>query len=157
VTTPAEQLARHGITLPTPAKPVANYLGWVRTGNLVFVAGQLPLRNGEVTFKGIMGNPVDGISLEDAANEAMQCAINILAQVNAACEGDLSRVKRIVKLTGYVACTSTFTEHPKVVNGASDLMVHVFGEVGKHARAAIGVASLPMNACVEVEAVVEVA
>jgi enamine deaminase RidA (YjgF/YER057c/UK114 family) len=109
-----------------------------------------------VTFKGIMGNPVDGIAIEDAANEARQCAINILAQVNAACDGDLSRVKRVVKLNGYVACTPTFTDHPKIINGASDLMVQVFGEAGKHARAAIGVASLPMNACVEVEAVVEI-
>jgi enamine deaminase RidA (YjgF/YER057c/UK114 family) len=153
---PAEQLAFLGITLPTPAKPVANYVGWVQTGNLVFVAGQLPLRNGEVTFKGTLGNPVDGITIEDAVNEARQCAVNILAQVNAACGGDLGRVKRVVKLNGYVACTSTFTDHPKIINGASDLMVQVFGEAGKHARAALGVASLPMNACVEVEAVVEI-
>jgi enamine deaminase RidA (YjgF/YER057c/UK114 family) len=155
MTATAEYLASLGLRLPTPAKPVANYVGWVKVGNLVFVSGQLPLRDGELAVRGIMGNPVDGITVEDAVEEARQCAINILAQVNAACEGDLSRVKQVVKLTGFVASTSAFTDHPKIINGASDTMVMVFGEAGKHARAAIGVASLPMNACVEVEAVVE--
>jgi enamine deaminase RidA (YjgF/YER057c/UK114 family) len=155
MTATAEYLAALGIKLPTPAKPVASYVGWVKAGNLVFVSGQLPLRDGELAVKGIMGNPVDGITVEDAVGEARQCAINILAQVNAACEGDLSRVKQVVKLTGFVACTSNFTDHPKIINGASDVMMTVFGEAGKHARAALGVASLPMNACVEVEAVVE--
>jgi enamine deaminase RidA (YjgF/YER057c/UK114 family) len=155
MTVTAQYLASLGIRLPTPAKPVANYVGWVKAGNLVFVSGQLPLRDGELAVKGIMGNPVDGISVDDAVGEARQCAINILAQVNAACEGDLSRVKQVVKLTGFVASTPTFTDHPKIINGASDVMVMVFGEAGKHTRAAVGVASLPMNACVEVEAVVE--
>lgn len=155
MTTPAQHLATLGIILPTPAKPVANYVGWVKTGNLVFVSGQLPLRDGDLAVKGIMGNPADGITVEEAVGEARQCAINILAQVNAACEGDLARVKQVLKLTGFVASTPTFTDHPKIINGASDMMVMVFGEAGKHARAALGVASLPMNACVEVEAVVE--
>jgi enamine deaminase RidA (YjgF/YER057c/UK114 family) len=155
MTTVAENLAALGITLPRPAPALANYVGFVQAGKLVFVAGQLPLRNGELVVKGVMGNLVDGVAIEDAVAEARQCAINILAQVNAACNGDLSRVKQVVKLTGYVACTSDFTDHPKIINGASDMMVAVFGEAGKHARAAIGVSSLPLNACVEVEAVVE--
>jgi enamine deaminase RidA (YjgF/YER057c/UK114 family) len=155
MTSPAQRLAALGLTLPTPAKPVANYVGWMKAGQLVFVAGQLPMRGGELAIKGIMGNPVDGISVEDAASEARQCAVNILAQLNDACGGDLNRVKQIVKLTGFVACTANFTDHPKVINGASDFMVQVFGDAGKHARAAVGVSSLPLNACVEVDAVVE--
>jgi enamine deaminase RidA (YjgF/YER057c/UK114 family) len=156
MTTPAERLTALGIALPAPAKPVANYVGWVKAGNLVFIAGQLPLKGGAVTHKGVLDNSADGISIEDAAHEARQCAINILAQINVACDGDLGRVKRVVKLTGFVACTHGFTDHPKIINGASDLMVEVFGEAGKHARVALGVCSLPMNACVEIDAVVEI-
>lgn len=150
---PDQNLANLGITLPTPAKPVANYVGWVQTGNLVFTAGQLPLVEGKVTTAGVCG---DTVNRDDAKLAARQAAINILAQVKDACGGDLGRVKRIVKLVGFVASTPQFTDQPFVVNGASDLMVEVFGEAGRHARSAVGVPTLPLNACVEVEAVVEV-
>lgn len=153
MSTPDENLAALGITLPTPAKPVANYVGWVKSGNLVFTAGQLPFDNGKVIHPGILGDTVD----KDAGKAAArQSAINVIAQLREACGGDLSRVKRVVKLTGFVACTSSFVDHPFVVNGASDLMVEVFGDVGRHARSAVGLASLPLNASVEVEAVVEI-
>jgi enamine deaminase RidA (YjgF/YER057c/UK114 family) len=142
-----------GITLPEPAAPVANYVGYVKSGNLVFVSGQIPLSNGAVMHPGLVGKDVDP---PDAARAARQCAINIIAHLKLACDGDLTRVRRVVKLNGYVACPPTFTGHPSVVNGASDLFGEVFGDAGKHARAAIGVASLPLNAPVEVEAVIEV-
>jgi enamine deaminase RidA (YjgF/YER057c/UK114 family) len=152
--TPEQRLKELGITLPTPAKPVANYVGWVKTGNLAFVAGQLPMVDGKVTFTGRLGAGVD----KDAAKAAArQSAINVLAQLREACDGDLSKVRRIVKLTAFVSCTGEFTEHPFIVNGASDLMVEVFGDAGRHARTSIGVPSLPLNACVEVDAVVEIA
>jgi enamine deaminase RidA (YjgF/YER057c/UK114 family) len=154
MTTPDERLAALGITLPTPAKPVANYVGWAKTGNLVFTAGQVPFDNGKIVNPGILGNTVDKDAGKTAARQA---AINVIAQLKDACGGDLSRVKRVVKLTGFVACTSNFIDHPFVVNGASDLMVKVFGDAGRHARSAVGLASLPLNACVEIEAVVEIA
>lgn len=152
MTTPHERLRELGIVLPTPAKPVANYVGWVQTGNLVFTSGQLPFKDGKLTQTGVLGS---GVTKEEGQAAARQVAINVIAQLHDACGGDLSLVKRVVKLTGFVASTASFGDHPFVVNGASDLMVQVFGEAGRHARSAIGVASLPMNACVEVEAVVE--
>lgn len=154
MTTPDDRLKALGITLPTPAKPVANYVGWTQTGNLVFTAGQLPFDNGKLTQTGVHGLDV---TKEAGQAAARQAGINVIAQINDACNGDLSRVKRIVKLTGFVACSHSFGDHPFVVNGASDLMVAVFGDSGRHARSSVGVPSLPMNACVEVEAVVEIA
>jgi enamine deaminase RidA (YjgF/YER057c/UK114 family) len=152
--TPEQNLAALGITLPIPAKPVANYVGWAKTGSLIFTAGQLPFDNGKLSQTGLLGESVE----KDAGKAAARfAAINIIAQLREACDGDLSRVVRIVKLTGFVACTSIFVDHPFVVNGASDLMVEVFGEKGRHARSAVGVPSLPLNACVEVEAIVEIA
>lgn len=148
----AKRLEDLAITLPTPAAPVASYVGCVQSGNLLYVSGQLPLENGQLV-KGHLGGDV---SLEDGANAARLCAINILAQVNAALGGSLERVVRVVKLSGFVACNATFTDHSKVVNGASDVMVAVFGDAGKHARAAVGVPSLPLGAAVEVEAIFEV-
>jgi enamine deaminase RidA (YjgF/YER057c/UK114 family) len=153
MTTPNQRLAALGITLPTPAKPVANYVGWVKTGNLIFTAGQLAYENGKVINPGILGA---GLDKDHGKAAARQAAINIIAQLRDACGGDLSRVKRIVKLTGFVACTSDFIDHPFVANGASDLMVEVFGDAGRHARSAVGMASLPLNASVEIEAVVEI-
>ncbi len=153
MSTPDENLAALGITLPTPAKPVANYVGWVKTGNLVFTSGQLPFDNGKVIHPGILGDTVDKDAGKAAARQA---AINVMAQLREACGGDLSRVKRIVKLTGFVACIPSFVDHPFVVNGASDFMVEVFGDAGRHARSAVGLASLPLNASVEIEAVVEI-
>lgn len=148
------RLADLGITLPVPAKPVANYVGWVKTGNLVFTAGQVTLADGKFHYQGKVGGE---ISVEDANKAARLCAINILAQLREACGGDLDRVVRIVKLVGFVNAVPAFTDHPKVINGASDLMVEVFGDAGKHARSAVGAGSLPLNVAVEVEAIAEIA
>lgn len=148
-----KRLAELGITLATPPKPVANYKGWVRSGNLVFTAGQVPLVDGKFHHQGKVGS---AISLEEANRAARLCAINIVSQLREACGGDLDRVKRIVKLVGFVNAEPGFTDHPKVINGASDLMVEIFGENGKHARSAVGSGSLPANVSVEVEAVAEI-
>jgi len=149
-----KRLADLGIVLPVPAKPVANYVGWVRTGKLVFTAGQVTLADGKFHYQGKVGGT---ISTEDGARAARLCAINIISQLREACDGDLDQVKRIVKLVGFVNAVPEFTDHPKVINGASDLMVEVFGEAGKHARSAVGAGSLPLNVAVEVEAVAEIA
>jgi enamine deaminase RidA (YjgF/YER057c/UK114 family) len=153
VTEIEKRLVSLGITLPPVVKPVANYLPYVRTGNLIFTAGQLPLANGHLLHTGLLGADV---AIEQGNACARQCAVNILAIVQAA-TGDLSKVRRIVKIVGFVASAAGFTDQPKVVNGASDLLVEVFGDIGKHARSAVGMAVLPMNAPVEVEAVIEVA
>ncbi len=150
---PDQKLEALNIILPAIAKPVANYGPWVRTGNLVFVSGQLPFVDGKITHKGHLG--VD-VSIEEGSKEAERCALNIMACLRDACGGDLSKVVRIVKLTGFVASTPNFVDHPKVINGASDLLAEIFGEAGRHARAAVGVASLPLGAAVEVEAIVEI-
>ncbi len=148
------RLRELGIELPAAAKPVANYVPFVRSGNLIFVAGQIPVKDGQPQYKGILGF---GVTVEDGAAAARLCAINILSQLKEACGGDLDRIARIVKLTGFVSCTGAFTDIPKVINGASDLMVSVFGDNGKHARSAVGAPSLPLGVPVEVEAVVEIA
>lgn len=143
-----------GITLPKPAAPAANYVPYVVSGNLIFVAGQIPVLNGEIKYKGRLGS---GMSIEDGYQAARLCGLNIIAQAGAAA-GDLDRIKRIVKLVGFVGCTADFTDHPKVINGASDLMVEVFGEpAGQHARVAVGAPSLPLGVAVEVDAVIEIA
>jgi enamine deaminase RidA (YjgF/YER057c/UK114 family) len=149
-----DRLKSLGIDLPSPAKPVANYIPWTRAGNLVFVSGQLPLQDGKVAATGILGT--SNASVEVANAGARLCAINLLVHLRDACNGDLERVKAVIKLTGFVACTPEFVQHPQVINGASDLMVAVFGDKGRHARAAVGVASLPLNAAVEVEGVFEI-
>jgi enamine deaminase RidA (YjgF/YER057c/UK114 family) len=148
-----KRLTELGIALPIPAKPVANYVGWVKTGNLVYTAGQVSLKDGKIEYQGKVGKEY---SVEDAQKAARLCAINIIAQLKEACNGDLDRVRRIVKLVGFVNAVPDFTDHPKVVNGASDVMVEVFGEKGKHARSAVGSGSLPVNVAVEVEAIAEV-
>lgn len=147
-----KKLAELGITLPVPAVPVASYAGYAITGNHVFISGQLPTIEGKVQFEGKVGSNVD---LEDAARAARLCGLNILAQLKAACGGNLDRVSRCVKLTGFVNCIDGFADQPKVMNGASDLMADVFGDAGKHARAAVGVNALPLNVAVEVEAIFE--
>jgi len=147
------RLAKLGIDVPQAAAPVANYVGFVQTGSLVFVSGQVPIKDGKFQYQGKLG---DTMSIEDAQAAARLCAINIIAQVKAACGGDLDRVKRVVKLTGFVNSTGDFTDQPKVVNGASDLMVEVFADKGRHSRAAVSAASLPAGVAVEVEAVVEI-
>ncbi len=148
-----QRLSELGIEVPTPAAPVANYVGFVRTGNLVFTAGQVPLKDGKFLYQGIVGKDV---TVEEAVEAAKLCAINIIAQLKAACDGDLDRVKRIVKLVGFVNGVPGFGDQPKVINGASDLMVAVFGDAGKHARSAVGAGSLPINLSVEIEAIAEV-
>lgn len=139
--------------LPTPAAPVAAYVASVRTGDLLFVSGQICFVDGVVAVKGKLG---DGVTLERGVEAARLCGVNIIAQIAAALDGDLDRVARIVKLTGFVACTPDFVDQPKVINGASELMLAVFGDIGRHARAAVGVPSLPLDSAVEVEAIVEV-
>ena len=147
------RLAKLGIEVPQAAAPVANYVGFVQVGNLVFISGQIPLKDGKIQFQGKLG---ENMSLEDGQAAARLCAINVVAQAKAACDGDLDRVARVVKLTGFVNSTGDFTDQPKVINGASDLMVEVFADKGKHSRAAVSAASLPAGVAVEVEAVVEI-
>ncbi len=147
------RIAELGLDVPEAAAPVANYVGFVQSGNLVFISGQVPIKDGKFQFQGKLG---ESMSVEDAQAAARLCAINVVAQAKAACGGDLDRVKRVVKLTGFVNSTGDFTDQPKVINGASDLMVEVFGDKGRHSRAAVSAASLPAGVAVEVEAVVEI-
>ena len=147
------RLEELSITLPTPAAPVANYVAFVKSGNLIFLSGQLPLRDGKPSHLGKAGSER---TAEEAQEAARNCAINIIAQLKAACDGDLDRVKRIVRLGGFVASTPDFTDQPKVVNGASDLMVEVFGDAGRHCRTAVAAPSLPMDVTVEVDAIAEI-
>ena len=149
-----KRLTEAGLVLPTAVNPIANYVPAVRSGHLLFISGQLPLKDGKVAFEGHVGNT---LSVEQGVEAAKLCALNIIAQAKTALGGDLNKVKRVVKLTGFVACLPAFGEHPKVINGASDVMVQVFGDAGRHARAAVGAPSLPRNAAVEVEAVFELA
>jgi len=148
-----ENLERLKISLPTPISPVANYVGFNITGNQVFISGQLPIEKGEVNYIGKVGSQV---SIEDAAKAARLCAINILAQLNLAVDGDLEKVKKCVRLGVFVNADSNFTEHPVVANGASDLMVEVLGDKGRHARAATGSVSLPRGVSVEIDAIFEI-
>jgi enamine deaminase RidA (YjgF/YER057c/UK114 family) len=147
------RLAELGITLPVPAMAVANYVPFVVTGTLVFVSGQLPMEGGKPVVFGHLGAEV---SVEDGVRAARLCGLNLLAQAKAACGGDLDRIRRVVRLTAFVASTPDFTDQPKVVNGASDLMVEVLGDAGRHARVAVGAPSLPLNVAVEIEAVFEI-
>ena len=148
-----ERLADLGVTLPDAPAPAANYVPYAVTGLLVFISGQLPMANGECAHRGLLGRDVD---LEHGVEAARTCAINVLAQLKAACNGDLSKVVRCVRLGGFVAATPDFEQHPAVINGASDLIAEALGEAGAHARAAVGVASLPFGVPVEVEAVFEI-
>lgn len=147
------KLTSLGITLPTPAAPVANYVGFVKSGDQIFVSGQLPSQDGKLQFPGKVGSEV---SPEDAKKAARICAINILAQLKVACEGNLERVVRCIKLGIFVNGDANFKDHPAVANGASDLMVEVLGDAGKHARAAVGSGSLPFGVSVEVDAIFEI-
>lgn len=153
MSTPDEKLAELGLELPEVPKPVAAYLPAVRTGNLVYTSGQLPLRDGALIATGKVGG---GVSPEVAVECAQQCALNALAAV-ASEIGGLAQIKRIVKVVAFVASTPDFTGQPQVVNGASELFGNVFGEAGTHARSAVGVPVLPLDAPVEVELIVEVA
>ncbi len=148
-----KKLSQMGINLPTPAAPVANYVGFVKSGNMVFVSGQLPIENGKLQYIGKVGVE---ISADDAKKAARLCGINILAQLKVACDGDLNRVTRCVKLGIFVNGEANFKDHPAVANGASDLIAEVFADKGKHARAAVGSGSLPFGVAVEVDAIFEI-
>lgn len=145
-------LSEMGLRLPNASAPAGSYVPAVQTGNLLFVSGQIPVEEDGTRHLGRCG---EGLAIEDAQAAAKLCALNILAQTKHAI-GSLDRVARIVKLTGYVNSTPDFGDHPKVINGASDLLVALFGDAGRHARAAFGVANLPFGVSVEIEAVIEV-
>jgi enamine deaminase RidA (YjgF/YER057c/UK114 family) len=148
-----KKLAELAITLPTPAAPIATYVGFVRTGSLLFVSGQLCLAEGRLVATGQLGVAVE---IEDGQAAARACAINLIAQVKAAI-GDLDRVVRVVRLNGFINSAPSFVDGPKVMNGASDLVVEVFGDKGRHTRTTVGVAALPMDAAVEIDGIFEVA
>lgn len=148
-----KRLAELGISLPTPAAPIANYVPYVRTGDMLVVSGQLCLGgDGKPVARGQLGNAV---SIEDGTKAARACVINLLAQARAAL-GDLDKVRRVVRLGGFINSAVGFVDGPKVMNGASDLMVEVFGDKGRHARTTVGVSALPLDAAVEVEGMFEV-
>lgn len=146
------KLAALGITLPAASAPAANYVPFVISGNLLWISGQISMANGSLMTGKLAGEA----DIEAGRAAARQCAINLIAQIKAAL-GDLDRVKRVVKLVGFVNSAPDFTDQPKVVNGCSDLFVEAFGDAGRHARSAVGVAQLPFNVSVEVEAVIEIA
>jgi len=147
------RLARLGIALPKPAAPAANYVPFVISGSLLFISGQLPMGPEGLAFKGKLGREFDVAAGKAAAR---LCAINILAQAKAALEGDLNGLARCVRLGGFVNATEDFTEHPAVINGASDLIAEALGDAGRHARAATGAGSLPFGAAVEIDAIFEI-
>jgi enamine deaminase RidA (YjgF/YER057c/UK114 family) len=151
MTHPEDRLKTLGIVLPAPLAPVANYVPFVRCGGLIHISGQVSVDAGG-GVRGVVGGDVD---LAGGVAAARLCGINLIAQMKAACEGDLARVRRIVKLGGFVQAGPEFFDIPKVINGCSDLMVEVFGDAGRHARSAVGVYRLPLNFAVEVDAVVE--
>ena len=143
-----------GIKLPQISVPAANYLLYTKSGNQIFISGQLPSQNGQMKYVGKVGQD---ISVEDAVKAAEICALNIIAIVKDACGGDLDKVERCVKLGIFVNSTADFKDHPKVGNGASNLMVEIFGNIGKHARFAMGAGSLPFGVAVEIDAIFEIA
>ncbi len=147
------RLAELGIELPEAPAPAANYVPWVKSGYLLFVAGQVS-GNNQGMHKGRLG---DDLSLEDGVAAARACALNLVAQAKAGCGGDLDRVAQVVKLGGFVACTPDFVQQPQVINGASDLIVDIFGAKGRHARFAVGAPALPMGFAVEIDAMFEIA
>lgn len=147
------KLQQLGYDLPQAAAPAANYVAYIITQDrMLFIAGQIPFLNGQPMHKGRLG---DNFTIEQGVEAARACALNILAQAHHAMSGDFSKIKRLVKLGAFVNCTPEFTDHPKVVNGASDLMVAVMGEAGKHARFAVGAPSLPLGVAVEIDAIFE--
>ena len=147
-----EKIASLGIKLPEAPAPAGSYVPVVISGNLVFVAGQIPTEGGQVKFKGKVGKD---LSIEAGQHAARLCTINALSQLKSAM-GNLDKIRRFVKVTGFVNCDPSFTDQPKVINGASDLLVQIFGEKGKHARSAVGVNSLPLDCAVEVEFICEI-
>ncbi|MDM9643981.1 MULTISPECIES: RidA family protein [unclassified Rhizobium] len=150
----AARLKEMGISLPQAAAPAANYVSYVISGNVLHISGQLPIEDGKIAVTGHLGRNVDVATGQRAAE---LCVINILAQASAALGGDLGRIKRVIKLNGFVASVPEFVEQHLVINGASNLIANVLGDAGKHARAAVGMAALPMNAAVEIDAIMEIA
>ena len=148
----AKRLEEMGISLPDAPAPAANYVPFVRTGNTVYVSGQIS--NGPDGL--ITGKLGDDMQVEEGAAAARTCALRLLAQVRAACDGDLDRLKRVVKLTGFVNSTAEFKDQPKVINGASDFFVEALGDAGRHARSAVSAASLPLGVAVEIEGIFEI-
>ena len=148
----ASRIKELGIELPNAAFPAANYIPFVLSGNQVVISGQIPFWNGELVGLGKLGS---NLTVEEGGKIARICGLNLLAQLQVASGGDLDRVSRVVKLGGFVNCIDTFTDQPEVINGASDLMVEVFGDKGRHARFAVGVGSLPRGVAVEVDGVFE--
>jgi enamine deaminase RidA (YjgF/YER057c/UK114 family) len=144
-----EKLSSLGISLPIPPDPAGSYVPVVLSGNLVFVAGQIPAEGNHIKFRGKV------VSIETGQQAARLCTINALAQLRSSL-GSLDKVKQVIKLTGFVNCDPSFADHPKVINGASDLLVQLFGEKGKHARVAVGVSSLPLDSAVEVDLIIEI-
>ncbi|HEY5289167.1 MAG TPA: RidA family protein [Caulobacteraceae bacterium] len=151
MTTPRDRLEALNIVLPPPTAPVANYVPFVRSSRIVHISGQVSI-DGSGGVRGVVGEDID---LAAAQGAARLCAINLISQFQAACDGDLARVARVVKLGGFVQAGPSFFDIPKVINGCSDLMVEVFGDKGRHARSAVGVFRLPLNFAVEVDAVIE--
>jgi enamine deaminase RidA (YjgF/YER057c/UK114 family) len=147
-----DRLESLGLVLPEVPTPLAAYIPAKKTGQVIFTAGQLPILNGELICKGLLGQDVD---VEQAYQAARICTLNALAAIKVVVK-DLDQIFQVVRVVGYVASTPTFTQQPAIVNGASELLLEIFGEVGKHARSAVGVASLPLNASVEIELIVEI-
>lgn len=148
------KLAEMGLTLPNAPAPAANYVPYVQAGDIVYVSGQISMDEGGALITGKLGADM---ATGDGAKAARRCALSLLAQVRAACGGDLSRLKRVVKLTGFVNSTAEFTEQPQVINGASDLLVELLGDAGRHARSAVSAASLPLGVAVEIEGIFQIA
>lgn len=154
MTNPIEaRLSELGVTLPGAPAPAANYLPHVRSGDLLFVSGQVSMRDGAF----VTGKLGAELSTAEGSEAAKLCALSLLAQVRAACDGDLTRLQRVVKLTGFVNSTPDFTEQPKVINGASDILVEILGEAGRHSRSAVSAGALPFNVAVEIEGIFEIA
>ncbi|MEK6866587.1 MAG: RidA family protein [Thermoproteota archaeon] len=146
-----EKIKSLGINLPIPPSPAGSYIPVVRSGNLLYVSGQIPMEDGKVTFTG----KVSDVNIETAQKSARICAINILAQLKKEL-GDLEKISKIVRLSGFVNSVPEFTQQPKVINAASDLFYEIFGECGKHSRIAVGVSSLPLNSMTEIDAIIEI-
>ena len=148
-----QRLKELNIELDDASVPAGSYVPYVITNNLVFISGQLPFIDGKLTIKGKVG---DNVSLDDAVKMSEACAKGLLSQLKAACNGNLDKVNKVVKLGGFVASAPNFTDQPKVINGASDLIVNIFGDKGKHSRFAVGVAALPLNVPVEIDGIFEI-
>ena len=148
-----QRLKELNIELDDASVPAGSYVPYVITNNLVFISGQLPFINGKLTIKGKVG---DNVSLDDAVKMSEACAKALLSQLKAACNGNLDKVNKVVKLGGFVASAPNFTDQPKVINGASDLIVNIFGDKGKHSRFAVGVSALPLNVPVEIDGIFEI-